>query len=134
MVKKLKQTTTNYPAGDFLIRLKNSCMANRDEVPFKSTKFVYALATFLKKQKFIQDLDLKEGILTVKIAKSHKKPVMSNLRLVSKPGLRIYKDRDQLAARKERSAILVVSTPKGIMTNYDAVKNNLGGEVIAEIW
>ncbi len=131
---KSRKTTTNYPAGDFLIRVKNSSMARRTELSLASTKFIYALAKNLKEEGFLGEIKLEKGILTAKIAQSHKKPVLMDLRLVSKPGLKIYKSISKLKSRKVESSILILSTPKGIMSNKKAIKQNIGGEVIAEIW
>ena len=124
----------NYPAGDFLIRIKNSSMARRTELSLRSTKLIHSIANCLKKEGFLSDVALDKGMLTVKIAQSHKAPVLVDLRLVSKPGLRIYKGVDELKARKARSSFLILSTPKGVVAQSDAIKNNTGGEVIAEIW
>lgn len=131
---KSRKTITNYPAGDFLIRLKNIAMSNKSDVTVSSTKFIHALAEALKDEGFLQEVKLEEGILKVKLAVSHKSPVLTDLKLISKPGLRVYATHDKIAERKLRSSILLLSTPKGIMSNYKAVKNNLGGEVIAEVW
>ncbi|SRR5258708_30685094 len=125
---------TNYSAGDFLIRIKNLAMAHKNELTLPSTKLIHSLAKALKEEGFLQDVKLSEGVLSVKIAYSHKEPVLVDLRLVSKPGLRIYKSAKEMGARKKRASFLMISTPKGIMSSKKAVKENVGGEVIAEIW
>jgi len=127
-------TVTNYRAGDFLIRVKNACLAGRSELSVQSTKLVHAIAKCLEKEGYLNDVKLEKGLLTVKIAMSHKKPVLMDLRLISKPGLRIYSNVDEIKSRKAASSILILSTPKGIMSNKNAVKENIGGEVLAEIW
>ncbi|SRR5258708_28792505 len=129
-----RKTITNYPGGDFLIRVKNSSMARKTELSLPSTKYIYAIANALKDEGFLSEVKLNEGILTVKIAQSHKEPVLVNLRLISKPGLRIYKSVDELKLRRQGSSILILSTPKGIMSGRKAIKSSVGGEVIAEIW
>ncbi len=127
-------TNTNYNGGDFLIRVKNASLAGRDELSLRNTKFILSIAQALKKEGFLSEATKEKDILTVKIAKSHKKPVLMNLKLVSKPGLRVYKSVDEIKSRKSGSSILILSTPKGVMSNKNAVKENVGGEVIAEIW
>lgn len=131
---KTRRTITNYPAGDFLIRIKNSSMARRTELSLRSTKFIFSIANALKEEGYLNEVKLVEGELTVKIAQAHKKPVLMDLRLVSKPGLRVYKSIAELKLRKAGSSILLLSTPSGIMSNKKAIKANIGGEVIAEIW
>lgn len=131
---KNKNIFSNYRAGDFLIRIKNSAMARRSELSLTNTKFIHALALSLKEEGFLNDVKLTEGILTVQLAQSHKLPLLMDLRLVSKPGLRVYKSVSELKKRKVGSSILILSTPSGIMSGKKAIKNNLGGEVIVEIW
>ncbi len=133
IVKMKKNTFSNYRAGDFLIRLKNISMAGKDEFSVSSTKLIHALAICLKEEGFLQDIALADGILTVKVARAHKTSVLNDLRLISKPGLRIYRSVDELKLRKARSSTLILSTPKGIMSLAKAIKNNTGGEVIAEV-
>ncbi len=125
---------SNYRAGDFLIRLKNASMAGRDEVIVVNTKFILAIAKALKEEGFLQDVKSEKGVLTVKLARAHKESVISDLKLVSKPGLRVYKGVDDIKAKKTASSIWILSTPKGIMSSTKAKKQNMGGEVIAEIW
>ncbi len=131
---KKRSVVTNYSAGDFLIRIKNSAMAGRTELNLANTKFISAIAKALKDEGYLSEVKLDKGILTVKIAQAHKKPILGNLKLISKPGLRVYQSIDKLKSRKAESSILVLSTPKGIMSNAKAIKNNVGGEVIAEVW
>lgn len=117
-----------------MIRIKNAVRAQRNEVVMPSTKFIYSLAKALFEEGILQDVKVEEGILTARIAYSHKKPVMIDLRLVSKPGVRVYKEVDEIKARKSTSSLLVLTTPKGVMSSNKAVKENVGGEVIAEVW
>lgn len=125
---------SNYRAGDFLIRLKNASMAGREEVKVINTKFILALAKALKEEGFLQEVNVEKGVLTVKLARAHKESVISDLKLISKPGLRVYKGVDDIKAKKTASSIWILSTPKGIMSSTTAKKQNMGGEVIAEIW
>lgn len=124
---------TNYPLGDYLIRLKNSARAERKEVSVPKTKLLVAVSEVLKKAGYLSEVEVKDSDLLVKLAYRSKKPVLMNVKLISKLGLRIYQNVDEIAGHRGIS-ILIVSTPKGIMTSKDAVKNKLGGEIIAEIW
>lgn len=124
---------TNYPLGDFLIRIKNAALARRKEVSAKNIKFVNEVAKVLKKEGIINDIKKEKDQLRITLAYSKKEPVLLDLKLVSKPGLRIYVDVDELEARRSPS-YYIISTPKGILTSKEAIKNRVGGEVIAEIW
>ncbi len=125
---------TNYSIGDFLTRIKNAAMAKRVEVVVKKTKLAYAVSLVLKKEGFLRDVEVVEGDLKVSLAYSHKEPVLMGLKLVSKPGLRVYKGVDQMGKRRILSSILIVSTPKGVVSSKEAIKLGTGGEVIVEVW
>lgn len=127
-------TAINYRGGDFLIRVKNACLAGRNDLSLRNTKFVSSLAKALQKDGFLSDVKVDKDTITVKIAKIKKRPVLMDLKLISKPGLRVYKSVDEIKKRKEGSSILILSTPKGIMSGKSAVKENVGGEVVAQIW
>ena len=124
---------TNYPIGDFLIRVKNAAMAGGKDVEFEANKLVEAVAKVLIKTGHLSSVTNTKGVLTVKLAIKRKEPVILDIKLVSKPGLRVYKDLDQLKDKKGASTY-VISTPKGVMSTKEAIKLGTGGEVIAEIW
>ena len=130
---------TNYPVGEFLIALKNASMAKNKSVTIKANKEIVAIAEALKKLGYLDEVKKAEGpeqgrrnMLTVSLAFRFKKPVLMGLKLVSKPGLRIYMGVDEIEKRKGPATYLI-SSPKGIISTKDAVKNRMGGEVIAEI-
>jgi small subunit ribosomal protein S8 len=124
---------TNYPIGDFLIRIKNAVLAGRHEVVATSTKQIMAVAHTLKTEGFLDEVKKEDGQAVVRLSYKKKEPVISNLRLVSRPGLRIYKKAEELAKIKGPS-IFIISTSKGIMSSKEALKKRLGGEVIAEVF
>jgi len=121
-----------YPVGDFLIRIKNASLANRKEVEVFSSKFVKEVAKTLKEEGFLDTVEEKKGKIKVTLAFSHKKPVVMDIKLVSRPGLRIYKNVDDMEKIK-RPTIFLISTPKGVISSKKAIKQRLGGEVLAEI-
>ena len=123
----------NYPAGDFLIRIKNASLARRKEVVLKNTKLIKSIALALKKQGYLEEVKEEEGRLYVKLAYHKKKPVLLDLKLISRPGLRVYMDVNELEKIRKPS-IFILSTPKGIVSSYEAIKKRVGGEVIVEIW
>lgn len=126
---------TNYPLGDFLIQIKNAALAGNKELSLRSSKLIASVAKLLKEEKILESVEEKDGKLSIKLEFFHKEPVLMDLKLVSKPGLRKYASVDDLASRRRKNvSFLVVSTPKGILTSEKALKEKVGGEVIAEIW
>jgi len=123
----------NYPLGDFLIRVKNAAMAGAKDFSVPSTKLVYEVAKVLKKNGILSEVKKKENILDLRIAYHKKEPVLVNMKLVSKPGLRVYKNVDELQKHKGVS-YFILTTSQGIMTSKDALKEGIGGEAIVEIW
>jgi len=122
----------NYPVGDFLIKGKNAAAAGRKNVTVDYSELVYAVSKLLNREKYLSKVEKTEGKLSVKVAFMKKDPVLVDLKLVSKPGKRVYKKAVSLRSHKGLS-FFIVSTPAGIMTSKEAAKKNLGGEVIAEI-
>lgn len=122
----------NYPVGDFLIKIKNSAMAKKRYVEFHSTKLVEAVAKALAKEGYLDEVAKEDGKLTVRITFKWKEPLLMNIHLISKPGMRVYMNLENLKGNKGPSKF-IVSTSKGVMMDKEAVKKNLGGEVIAEV-
>lgn len=131
--KSMNKTFSNYSVGDFLIRIKNTAMAKNKSLEYKAEKQIVAVAEALKKLGFLDSVKREKDMLNVSLAFKNKKPVIMNLRLISKPGLRIYMGADEIDKKKGPSTYLITS-PKGIISSKDAVKGRIGGEVIAEIW
>ena len=123
---------TNYPIGDFLIKIKNAALARRKEISVPYSKLIHAVSDILKKEKYFSEVKKVDDTLLVKLAYFSKEPVLVNLKLVSKPGKRVYFKAEELQDHKGLS-VLIVSTPMGIMTSKEAGKKNIGGEVICEI-
>lgn len=130
--KKVKLTHSNYPVGDFLIRLKNAGLAARKNINFPSNKFVFSVAKCLAKEGYLHEVQTAQGILNASLVYKRKEPLISNVKLISKPGLRVYMKTEDLQKKKGPS-IFILSTPKGVVSSKEAIKKKLGGEVIAEI-
>lgn len=130
--KEKNQAVVNYPVGDFLIRLKNSALAGRGEIVVRKNKQIKKIASALKKEGYLNELLEKEGRMVVSLAFRNKKPVLSDIKLVSRPGLRIYMNVSSLA-KKRGPTLFLISTSKGIVTSKEAIKNRIGGEIIAEV-
>jgi len=124
---------TNYPVGNFLIRIKNAAQARNREVKDSSTKKKVAIAKALEKAGFVEEVKSKDGTLSLSVSFSHKSPILMDLRLVSKPGKRVYYKLSDIQSKRGPSTFLI-STPKGILTTKEAKKIGSGGEIIAEIW
>lgn len=127
-----KINMTNYPVGDFLIKIKNAAMSRRKDVEVDYSNLTYAVSEVLKKEMYLSDIKRKDDRLMVKLAYFKKEPVLVGLKLVSKPGRRVYKKVDEISKHKGLSFFLL-STPIGIISSREAIKKNIGGEVIAEI-
>jgi small subunit ribosomal protein S8 len=127
-----KQSATNYPVGDFLIKLKNASMAGNKEVRVAGSIKILAIAEALKKLGFLDSVKKDKDGITVSLAFKNKKPLLMDVKLMSKPGLRIYMGVDEIEKKKGPS-IYLITTPNGIVSSRQAVKARSGGEVIAEI-
>lgn len=135
--KHLKSAVTgksvgNYPVGDFLIRIKNASMAGKKTFEFPLNKFVLSVAKTLVKEKYLREVIEEDGLLKVSLNYRKKEPVITNIKLISTPGLRVYMQVEELEAKKGPS-IFIISTPQGIMSSKEAIKKKSGGEVIAEV-
>lgn len=123
---------TNYHVADFLIRLKNASMANLKEISMPTTNLINAVAQTLKHEKFLNEVIVKDGQITAKLSIYMKRPVLSNVTIVSRPGLRIYMNVDEIESINSPD-IYILSTPKGVMSSKQAIKARVGGEVIAKV-
>ena len=116
-----------------MIRIKNVAMAKNKEVTVTSNNQIVAVAEALKKMGFLDEVKKEKGVLTARLTFKDKKPRLMDIKLISKPGLRVYMGVDELEKKKSPS-VLLVSTPKGVVSSLKAIKDRVGGEVIAEIW
>lgn len=125
--------------ADMLTRIRNASSAKHDTVDIPASKMKKAIAQILLDEGYVKSFqvidDGKQGVIriTLKYGES-KTPVISGLRRVSKPGLRIYTNCEDMPRVMKGLGIALMSTSKGIMTDRDARKANVGGEVLAFIW
>lgn len=127
------------PIADFLTRIRNANMVYRSTVEIPASKMKVALASVLKDEGFIKDYEViednKQGIIRVYLKYgANKERVISGLRRISKPGRRVYARKDQVPRVLGGFGIAILSTSKGIMTDKQARKLGLGGEVICYVW
>ena len=116
-----------------MIRVKNAAMAGKKTVDYKAEKQIVAVAEAMKKIGLFDSIKKEKDTITVSLTFKSKKPVILNIKLVSKPGLRIYMGASEIEKKKGPSTYLLTS-PKGVISSKDAVKGRVGGEIIAEIW
>ncbi len=125
------------PIGDMLARIKNSQMRNHKKVELPSSKFKIKLAEVLKSEGYIIDYMVtedKKPNLKINLKYNLGNPVISTIERVSKPGRRIFSSAESLPKINNGLGIAIVSTPKGVMTDIDARKQNLGGEIICKVF
>ncbi|NCO80282.1 30S ribosomal protein S8 [bacterium] len=126
------------PASDMLIAIKNAQAVLKEtvEIPFSNLK--YEIAKILEKNGFIAKVEKKgkkmKKLIEITLKYDNKRPAISGLKKISKPGQRIYKKAKELKPVKGGYGIAIISTSKGLMTNKEARKQKLGGEVLCEIW
>lgn len=123
---------TNYQIGDFLIRLKNASLAGIKRITFFKSNMILEVAKALKSEGFIESIEEDKKSISVKLSIFNKKPVLSNVTIVSKPGLRIYMNVDEIESYNKPD-ILILTTPQGIMSGKVAKKERVGGELIAKV-
>jgi small subunit ribosomal protein S8 len=127
------------PISDMLMRIKNALMARQKTVVVPGSKLKLEIARILKDEGFIEDYRLVEEKPQIKIEivlkyDEKKRPVIAGIKRVSKPGRRIYRGYKELPRVLDGMGMAIISTSQGIMTDHEARKRRLGGEVICEIW
>lgn len=126
--------------ADMLTRIRNAHMVKHQIVQIPSTKMSIAIANILKEEGYIENFEnyLEESkkyiLISLKYIGQSRKPVISKIKRVSKPGLRVYSNSKELPRVLENLGIAVISTSKGVMTNLNAKKLGIGGEVLFYIW
>ena len=125
--------------ADLLTRIRNAASAKHDTVEIPASNIKKAICQILVDEGYIKSFsvteDGKQGIIKVVLKYGEgKTPVIKGLRRVSKPGLRIYSNVEELPKVMKGLGIAIISTSKGVMTDRQARKENVGGEVLAFIW
>ena len=129
----------NYRVSDLIIRIKNATRANRREVALDNLKINKAICKVLVSEGFLESFEIgtKEGkkVIIAKIKYDKRIPNFTDVLVVSKPSLRKYASASEIPGiqRKGRHTI-ILSTNKGIMTGREALKKNMGGEILFRIW
>ncbi len=127
------------PIADMLTRIRNANMVSHETVEIPASKLKIELAKLLKSEGFITDFEVKESgkfkviVITLKYDQN-KKPVISKLERISKPGLRTYHKAKNLPKGLGGLGVAIISTSKGLLTDRKARKENVGGEVLCYIY
>lgn len=127
------------PIADLLTRMRNANQMRYNEVVVPSSNLKLEIVKILKAEGYITDYKVEKGqvqdniVITLKYGKN-KERVISGLKRISKPGLRVYAKAEEIPTVLNGLGISIVSTSKGIMTGKGARKENLGGEVLAYVW
>lgn len=131
----------NDTIADMLTRIRNSCLARHQTTKVPATKMTRNIAQVLKQEGFIADFESEDSegiqqnlIISLKYKGKNRKPIITALQRVSKPGLRVYKNRKELPRVLGGIGIAIISTSSGIMTDREARRQGLGGEVLCYVW
>ena len=126
------------PIGDMIARIKNAQERSHKKVELPASNFKVKIADILKNEGFIKDLKVNtegnKSILSLELKYRSGNPVISNFERVSKPGRRIFSSVDSLPKINNGLGIAIVSTPKGVMTDMQARKQKVGGEIICKVF
>jgi len=126
------------PIGDMIARVKNAQARNHKKVELPSSKFKVKIAEILKSEGFIKEFKVNtadnKSTLSLDLKYHSGNPVISSFERVSKPGRRIFSSADSLPKINNGLGIAIVSTPKGVMTDIDARKQKIGGEIICKVF
>ncbi|MDO5291292.1 MAG: 30S ribosomal protein S8 [bacterium] len=132
--------TMTDPIADMLTRIRNANTAKHDTVDVPASKMKVAIADILVKEGYIKKYDIEEigGFKTIRIAlkygKDKNEKIITGLKRISKPGLRVYANSADLPKVLGGLGIAIISTNKGVITDKEARKANVGGEVLAFVW
>lgn len=127
------------PISDFLLRIRNATKAKKKELKVNTSKIILNILEILKNEGYIVDfktIDIENNKKETTVFLKYKNNIssISGLKQISKPGLRVYSESKKIPSVLNGLGIVIVSTSLGLMTDKNARKNNVGGEVIAYVW
>lgn len=127
-----------YHVGDFILRIKNAYQARKREVKMPYSNINKAVAKLLVKEGYIAQVEETEidgkRMLVATLRYENRKAAINEVRLISKPSIRVYVDTQALHADKDTSMTAIISTSSGIMTAKEAMKKGVGGELLFKVW
>ena len=126
------------PIGDMLARIKNSQLRNHKKVEMPSSNFKMKIADVLKNEGYINGFNVDKNdnkqVLIIDLKYNSGSPVISVIERISKPGRRVFSSAESLPIINNGLGIAIISTPKGVMTDIDARKQKVGGEIICKVF
>ncbi len=122
------------PVGDLLTRIRNAASSRNVELEAPYSRLKEGIVKVLKEEKYVESFKKDGNSLKIVLAFSRRQPQITGIKNVSKPGLRIYRGKDDLPRPLNGAGISIVSTPEGVMSGKAARKKGLGGEVLALVW
>ena len=126
------------PIGDMIARIKNAQLRNHKKIQLPSSKFKVKIAEVLKSEGYIIDYKVSQEsnkpYLEISLKYNSGNPVISSIQRVSKPGRRIFSRAESLPKINNGLGIAIISTPKGVMSDIDARKQKVGGEIICKVF
>jgi len=133
---------TSDPIADMLTRIRNALMIGKPTCEIPASKIKVEIARILKEEGYIEDYSVGDeqpfSLITITLkyygARRERKPVISNIQRISKPGRRVYSGRADLPRVMSGIGIAIVTTPKGVMTAQQARREKVGGEVLCYVW
>ena len=124
--------------ADMLTRLRNAAGAKHKTVDVKNSRICEGIARVLKEEGYIKDIEVikdnPQGTIRITLRYVEKRPVLTQLKRVSKPGLRVYTKRANIPRVRGGLGVAILSTPQGLMTGQRAYREGFGGEVICYVW
>ena len=126
------------PIADMLTRIRNANQAKHESVTMPASRLKLEILSVLKNEGYIAEYekveDGKQGVIKVTLKYIGKERVIKGIKRISKPGLRVYAKKEELPKVLNGLGVAIVSTPGGVMSDREARKKNLGGEIIAFVW
>ncbi len=126
------------PIADMLTRIRNAQSIDHAEVLLPHSKMKYELGEMLKKEGYIESIEVIKGepqkSIKIVLKYNNGQPVIKSLKRISKPGRRVYRSKDKLPWVMQNTGVAIISTSQGLFTDKDARIKGVGGEVLCEIW
>ncbi|HEX9817746.1 MAG TPA: 30S ribosomal protein S8 [Patescibacteria group bacterium] len=126
------------PIADMLARIQNALLAGHSKIEIPHSKIKQAIARILQDNDYIESFEVMEqkpqAVLELKLGYKNKWPKITGIKRISKPGRRLYAGVDRIPAALNGYGITIISTSKGLLTDSEAKKENVGGELLCQVW
>lgn len=125
------------PIADMLTAIRNAQAVQHESLTVPGSKLKQAILKILKREGYIEDFSVTEDAkptLFIALRYNNRRPAIAHIRRISKPGLRIYRKRDELPRPLRGMGLAIISTPGGVVTDKEARKLGVGGEILCEVW